>query len=45
MFFRFSIPITRKIMICLKPEGWLNDEIINFTMKMLQERDGKIVNK
>jgi len=28
-------------MLSLTPEHWLNDEIINFTFKMLQERDGK----
>ena len=28
-------------MSCLLPEGWLNDEIINFNMEMLEERDGK----
>jgi len=32
-------------MICLKPGVWLNDEIIHFTMNMLDERDGKCVRK
>ena len=30
-------------MMCLKPGGWLNDEVIHFTMHMLEERDGKCV--
>ena len=42
-YIRFSIPITRSVMICLKPGAWLNDEVIHFTMHMLEERDGKCV--
>jgi len=30
-------------MMCLKPGAWLNDEVIHFTMHMLEERDGKCV--
>ena len=38
----FNIPITRRLMRCLEPEAWLNDEIINFYMCLLQERDGAL---
>jgi sentrin-specific protease 1 len=36
---KFSIDMTRAKLICLKPSTWLNDEVINFYMNMLQERD------
>jgi Ulp1 family protease len=26
-------------MICLRPRTWLNDEIVNFYMAMLDQRD------
>ena len=42
MYIRFNIPVTRGNMKRLNPRNWLNDEVINFTMKLLQERDGKI---
>ena len=32
-------------MNCLKTGGWLNDEIIQFTMEMLEYRDGKCLEK
>ena len=35
---KFDIPITRGKLKCLEPGSWLNDEVINFHMKMLQER-------
>jgi Ulp1 family protease len=31
-------------MVCLKPRTWLNDEIVNFYMAMLDERDKKLCN-
>jgi len=39
---KFSIPMTREKILCLRPESWLNDEVINFCMSMLQERDDKL---
>ena len=41
MYIRFNIPVTRGNMKRLNPRNWLNDEVINFTMKLLQQRDGK----
>jgi sentrin-specific protease 1 len=39
---KFSIPMTREKLLCLRPTSWLNDEVINFCMSMLQERDDKL---
>lgn len=36
---KFNVELIREKLLCLKPGTWLNDEIINFTMSMLQERD------
>lgn len=36
---KFNIPMTREKILCLRPGTWLNDEIINFCMSMLEERD------
>ena len=36
---KFDIPITRGKLKCLEPGLWPNDEVINFHMKMLQERN------
>jgi len=36
---KFNIPITLEKLRCLAATGWLNDEVINFYMCMLQERD------
>ena len=36
---KFNIEMTGRKLRCLKPNTWLNDEVINFYMKMLQERD------
>ena len=36
---KFNIPMSRLKISCLKPETWLNDEVINFYMEMLQARD------
>ena len=38
----FGIPVTRRICQCLLPNLWLNDEIINYYMKMLQEWDKRL---
>lgn len=35
---RFSVDLTRGKMECLRPGTWLNDEVINFYFKLLQER-------
>jgi Ulp1 family protease len=32
----------RRHIVDLKPGAWLHDEIINFYMDMLQDRDGKL---
>jgi sentrin-specific protease 1 len=39
---KFNIPMTRAKISCLRPEAWLNDEVINFCMSMLEERDIKL---
>ena len=36
---KFNIPITLEKLRCLAAPRWLNDEVINFYMCMLQERD------
>lgn len=41
---KFKIDMTAKKIQCLKPYTWLNDEVINFYMCMLQERDLKLSN-
>lgn len=39
---KFNIDITEGKIAGLKPRTWLNDEIVNFYMCMLQERDQKL---
>lgn len=39
---KFNVDMTREKLACLRPQTWLNDEVINFYMKMLQERDDKL---
>lgn len=39
---KFNIDMTVKKMLCLNTEKYLNDEVINFYMMMLQERDYKL---
>lgn len=39
---RFSVELTRGQLACLRPGGWLNDEVINFYFKLLQERCKRI---
>lgn len=39
---RFSVDLTRKQLACLRPGQWLNDEVINFYYKLLQERSKKL---
>lgn len=41
---KFSIDMSVRKMNCLKPGCWLNDEIINFYMNMLQARNNAKVN-
>jgi hypothetical protein len=36
---KFKIPMTRAKLSCLRPVTWLNDEVINFYLEMLSERD------
>ena len=36
---KYAIDMTRAKMLCLRPRTWLNDEVINFYMNMLMERD------
>lgn len=38
---RFSIDLTREKLQTLRPKIWLNDEVINFYFKLLQERSNK----
>mmetsp|Transcript_4881 Transcript_4881/g.10776 ORF Transcript_4881/g.10776 Transcript_4881/m.10776 type:complete len:425 (-) Transcript_4881:19-1293(-) len=35
---RFSVDVTRRQLSCLLPSTWLNDEVVNFYCKLLQER-------
>jgi len=35
---RFSVDLKRSQLQCLRPGEWLNDEVINFYFKLLQER-------
>jgi Ulp1 family protease len=39
---RFNQPMTKRLLIRLRPQGWLHDEVINFNMQMLQERDSML---
>lgn len=34
----FNYSINRRLMSCLKPRQWLNDEVINFYLQILKER-------
>ena len=36
---KFSVDITRRLLQSLQPQTWLNDEVVNFHMSMLAERD------
>lgn len=36
---KYNVVIIKEKMNCLSPKTWLNDEVINFYMCMLQERD------
>jgi sentrin-specific protease 1 len=38
---RFNVEVTRKQLQCLRPAEWLNDEVINFYCKLLEERGKK----
>jgi sentrin-specific protease 1 len=40
---KFNIPMTKDKFSCLSPSTWLNDEVINFYMSILQERDDTLV--
>ena len=35
----FNVEITKHKISCLRPSTWLNDEVINFYMQLLQERN------
>jgi sentrin-specific protease 1 len=36
---KYNVAITNTKIRCLKPETWLNDEVINFYMQLLTDRD------
>lgn len=38
---RFNVEVKRKQLWCLRPGQWLNDEVINFYCKLLEERAKK----
>lgn len=42
---KFNIDMTRAKIVCLRPRTWLNDEVINFYMCMLKERDDALCRK
>jgi len=39
---KYNTIMTRRKLVCLKPNTWLNDEVINFYMNMLMERDNSL---
>lgn len=39
---KYDIPMNERKLSCLKPGVWLNDEVVNFYMCMLQERDAEL---
>lgn len=39
---KFNIEMTRKNIMCLSDRQWLNDEVINFYMAMLMDRDERL---
>lgn len=39
---KYDIPMNERKLSCLKPGVWLNDEVVNFYMCMLQERDAEV---
>lgn len=39
---KFNVEMSRKNIACLRDGAWLNDEVINFYMSMLQERDDRL---
>ena len=39
---KFNVQVTRRLLKCLDGYSWLNDEIVNFSMSMLQERDATL---
>ena len=40
--YKYNIPVTRQIAKCLNPRLWLNDEVINFQMQLLQAYDYRL---
>ncbi len=40
---KFNIDITRDKIHCLRQRTWLNDEVVNFYMAMLLDRDSRLV--
>lgn len=36
---KFHVPLKHRDLLRLKPEAWLNDEVINFYMKLCEERE------
>jgi hypothetical protein len=40
----FKIPVTRRVIKCLGPRLWLNDEIVNYYMGLLQKWDKNLCN-
>ncbi|KAL8004040.1 putative Ulp1 protease family catalytic domain, papain-like cysteine peptidase superfamily [Plasmopara halstedii] len=40
---KYNVTITRRHLQCLLPTTWLNDEVINFYLQMMSERDEELV--
>ena len=36
---KFAVPMTVEKLQCLRPNTWLNDEVINFYMQMIRVRN------
>lgn len=40
---KYQVDITRRTLQCLRPLQWLNDEVINFYIQLLDDRDKALV--
>lgn len=39
---KFNVSLKHRLLLCLKSEEWLNDEVVNFVMQLYQERDDQL---
>lgn len=45
MIEKYNVNVSKSTLACLRPGTWLNDEVINFYMQLLKERDDTKANK